>query len=685
MANAERFVTPELSEHESQIASADERRVALELALFERAARARWARRRARLQALAARVAAVDVLAALAEVAHRHGYVRPVVDDSLRHRAARTAATRWSSGWPPRAASCPTTCAWTPTSEQLLLVTGPNMAGKSTLIRQVALAVVLAQMGGFVPGARGAHRAVRSRLHPGGRRRQPGAGRVDLPGRDARDRPHPAPRHPRAAWSILDEIGRGTSTYDGVSIAWAVAEHLHDVLGARTLFATHYHELCALAETHPRVRNVSVAAREWKGEVVFLRKLTPGGASRSFGVEVARLAGLPAEVVARARAILATLEGDGGADGARRGPAAGRAWCGDLAAAGAVPAGAARRRPAPRPRRPTPALDEVAGHLAARRSRRSVAAGCLGFAVASCDRKLTETALARFTLKDGVSSVPRILAGLRRDRRSPARPVKRGAASLPGGGVVDQGAGQQGGGEAGARASRPSRSSRGRRYPTVVLYHVNRRETLRLRLYDDRGRPVRGVQRQHQPVPALPLHGKRYAMNPRLIRLIYETGRHYPGRRIEVVSGYRHPKVAKNPRSPHMKGLACDLRVVGVKNTELRDFFRSTLQAASGVGYYPNSSFVHLDVRKGASAFWIDYSGPGENAHVLGQRRRGSAQRAGRSLAPHHHRPVLGRHATRPAAELAESTSDRRRTVEAAPRGWAVAPSASPVAGCSSV
>ena len=115
---------------------------------------------------------------------------------------------------------------------------------------------------------------------------------------------------------ILDEIGRGTSTYDGVSIAWAVAEHIHDRLGAKTLFATHYHELGALAEQHARVRNVSVAAREWKGEVVFLRKLAPGGASRSFGVEVAKLAGLPATVVARARAILRTLEADGGAAGA---------------------------------------------------------------------------------------------------------------------------------------------------------------------------------------------------------------------------------------------------------------------------------------------------------------------------------------------------------------------------------
>jgi DNA mismatch repair protein MutS len=115
---------------------------------------------------------------------------------------------------------------------------------------------------------------------------------------------------------ILDEIGRGTSTYDGVSIAWAVAEHIHDRVGAKTLFATHYHELGALAAQHPRVRNVSVAAREWKGEVVFLRKLTPGGANRSFGVEVAKLAGLPPAVIDRARAILRTLEADGGRAGA---------------------------------------------------------------------------------------------------------------------------------------------------------------------------------------------------------------------------------------------------------------------------------------------------------------------------------------------------------------------------------
>src|SRR5262249_6551503 len=112
---------------------------------------------------------------------------------------------------------------------------------------------------------------------------------------------------------VLDEIGRGTSTYDGVSIAWAVAEHLHDRVGAKTLFATHYHELCALADLHPRVRNVSVTAREWKGEEVFLRKLAPAGASRSLGIQVAKLAALPAAVVERARTILRTLESEGGA------------------------------------------------------------------------------------------------------------------------------------------------------------------------------------------------------------------------------------------------------------------------------------------------------------------------------------------------------------------------------------
>jgi uncharacterized protein YcbK (DUF882 family) len=165
-----------------------------------------------------------------------------------------------------------------------------------------------------------------------------------------------------------------------------------------------------------------------------------------------------------------------------------------------------------------------------------------------------------------------------------------------------------------APAGKPGkRTAKAPRWPTVVLFQVNRRETLRFRLADDQGRPIRGMQKRMNRFLRCHLTNQQHAMHPRLLRLIYETGRHYPGRRIDVVSGYRHPKVAKNPRSPHMKGFACDMHVDGVKNTELRDYFRRTFQHV-GVGYYPNSSFVHLDVREGASAFWIDYSGPGQTA-----------------------------------------------------------------------
>jgi uncharacterized protein YcbK (DUF882 family) len=147
----------------------------------------------------------------------------------------------------------------------------------------------------------------------------------------------------------------------------------------------------------------------------------------------------------------------------------------------------------------------------------------------------------------------------------------------------------------------------------VVLFHINRKETLNLRVADERGRPVRGVQKRLDRFLRCHHTNKQYAINPRLVRLIYETGRHFNGKRVEIVSGYRHPTVAKNPKSPHMKGLACDIRVDGVKNSDLRDFLRRNFKQV-GVGYYPNSSFVHLDVRKGASAFWIDYSGPGERS-----------------------------------------------------------------------
>jgi uncharacterized protein YcbK (DUF882 family) len=147
----------------------------------------------------------------------------------------------------------------------------------------------------------------------------------------------------------------------------------------------------------------------------------------------------------------------------------------------------------------------------------------------------------------------------------------------------------------------------------VVLYHLNRRDTFVLHQRDMQGRPPKGFQKRFDRFLRCHYTNTTHAMNPRLERLLYQTGRHWPGQRLEVVSGFRSPTVAKNPHSPHMKGLACDFRVVGVKNTELRDYLRRSMKKV-GVGYYPNSSFVHLDVRKDRSAFWIDYSGPGERA-----------------------------------------------------------------------
>jgi uncharacterized protein YcbK (DUF882 family) len=163
------------------------------------------------------------------------------------------------------------------------------------------------------------------------------------------------------------------------------------------------------------------------------------------------------------------------------------------------------------------------------------------------------------------------------------------------------------------RSSAKSAPRAARKNAPVDLVQVNLHETMQIRLRDPSGRPVKGQQKRFDRFLRCHYTNVQHPMNPRLISLIYRTGRHWPGHRIEVVSGYRHPKYAKNPRSPHMKGLACDFRVAGVRNTELRDYLRHSFDKV-GVGYYPNSTFVHLDVRKDRSAFWIDYSGPGERA-----------------------------------------------------------------------
>jgi uncharacterized protein YcbK (DUF882 family) len=158
------------------------------------------------------------------------------------------------------------------------------------------------------------------------------------------------------------------------------------------------------------------------------------------------------------------------------------------------------------------------------------------------------------------------------------------------------------------------------RNPPVELFQINTKETFVLRFSDERGRPIQGWQKRFQRFMRCHHTNTQHRIDPRLPRLLYQTGRHFSGRRIEVISGYRNPKVARNPKSPHKQGLACDFRIAGVPNATLRDFLRRSFDHV-GVGFYPNSLFVHLDVRKGPSAFWIDYSGPGEGAAYSGNAR----------------------------------------------------------------
>lgn len=185
-------------------------------------------------------------------------------------------------------------------------------------------------------------------------------------------------------------------------------------------------------------------------------------------------------------------------------------------------------------------------------------------------------------------------------------------------------------GKDGKDAKKPKKVSR---YAAVELYQINTKETLKLRFYDDNGRPIKGWQKRFDKFMRCHQTGHVHRMDGRLAQMLYKTARHFEGRRLEVVSGYRDPKVARNPKSPHKQGLACDFRVAGTANTTLRDFLRKTFDHA-GVGYYPNSVFVHLDNRKtGPSAFWIDYSGPGEAAqyseNAREDLRNGRADRRG--------------------------------------------------------
>ncbi|MGH7463619.1 MAG: DNA mismatch repair protein MutS, partial [Longimicrobiales bacterium] len=316
LANAERYVTPELKEWESKALDAEDRILALELRLFADLRRD-VAQRMERLQSTAAHIALIDVLTSLAQLAERSGYTRPEVHSgfALEIRGGRHPVVERMM---PREDFIPNDVVLDEDG-RIMILTGPNMAGKSTLLRQVGLIQLLAQIGSFVPAQR-ARVPVCDRIFT-----RVGASDNLVRGQstfmvEMHETASILHAATRASLVLLDEIGRGTATYDGVSIAWAVTEHLHESTHAKTIFATHYHELTQLADLLPSLVNFNVAVREVGDDIIFLHHLQPGGADRSYGIEVGRLAGLPPAVVARAREILRELEGahTGGGEGLGR-------------------------------------------------------------------------------------------------------------------------------------------------------------------------------------------------------------------------------------------------------------------------------------------------------------------------------------------------------------------------------
>jgi DNA mismatch repair protein MutS len=307
LVNAERFFTPELKEFETKVLGAEEAICQLEYRLFEEV-RKRVSDETPKLQKTASAVAFIDILGSMAEIADRYNYVQPVVDEGdeiivLDGRHPVLERMGLSERF------VPNDTRMNSRENQLFIITGPNMAGKSTYLRQVALIVLMAQMGCFVPASEariGVVDRVFSRI-----------GALDniMRGQstfmvEMMETARILNQATSRSLVVLDEIGRGTSTFDGLSIAWAVAEFLHDhsSLRPKTLFATHYHELTELALTKERVKNYNVAVKEWNGEIIFLRKIVEGGTNRSYGIQVARLAGLPQKVIDRAKEILANLE-----------------------------------------------------------------------------------------------------------------------------------------------------------------------------------------------------------------------------------------------------------------------------------------------------------------------------------------------------------------------------------------
>ena len=307
LVNGERYISEELKQFESKILGAEEKQIQLEYELF-RAVREKVAAHNRRISEMAGMLSATDVLTALAELADKNNYVKPAIhrEGTILLKESRHPVVEkliQSERF------IPNTIEMDNASRQVLIITGPNMAGKSTVLRQVALLVLMAQVGSFVP-AEGASIGIVDRIFT----------RVGASDNLARGQSTFMVEMQECAnilnnatgnsLVIVDEIGRGTSTFDGLSIAWAVAEYLHDRhgVGIKTVFATHYHELTDLALTKDRVKNCNVAVKEWNEEIIFLRKLVDGGTNRSYGIQVARLAGVPDSVLVRAREILKNIE-----------------------------------------------------------------------------------------------------------------------------------------------------------------------------------------------------------------------------------------------------------------------------------------------------------------------------------------------------------------------------------------
>ncbi|HZL13635.1 MAG TPA: DNA mismatch repair protein MutS [Verrucomicrobiae bacterium] len=324
IANGERFITPELKAMEGKILGAEERSVKLEYELFHRV-RENVLEQLKEIQQTAGALAQLDALASFAETARLNNYCRPKISDEgiLQIRDGRhpvleqnllderfvpnDTGLQSSAGVSPASSSNTRSRDGCPTFPQIALITGPNMAGKSTYIRQVALIALLAHTGSFVPATE-AHIDLIDRIFTrigasDDLSRGQSTFMVEMT-ETANILNNATPR----SLIVLDEIGRGTSTFDGLSLAWSIVEHLHNAVGAKTLFATHYHELTELASRLPRIKNFNVAVREWHDQIVFLRKIVEGGTDKSYGIQVARLAGVPKEVLARAKQILSNLE-----------------------------------------------------------------------------------------------------------------------------------------------------------------------------------------------------------------------------------------------------------------------------------------------------------------------------------------------------------------------------------------